>query len=95
MNEVVREPKLSILALLAMFRDYERWYIGDSVDAVEWRGEFLAFVLWVADELGNAMAMRVAQNEAALQQSRAVAESVTNGDLAKREGVGDGYKLKP
>ena len=88
MNEVVREPKLSILALLAMFRDYERWYTGDSVDAVEWRREFLAFVLWMADELGNAMAMKVAQNEAALQ-SQAVAESVTNGDQRKREGVGN------
>jgi len=88
MNEVVREPKLSILALLAMFRDYERWYTGDSVDAVEWRREFLAFVLWMADELGNAMAMKVAQNEAALQ-SQAVTESVTNGDQRKREGVDD------
>ena len=87
MNEVVREPKLSILALLAMFRDYERWYTGDSVDAVEWRREFLAFVLWMADELGNAMAMKVAQNEAALQQSQAVTGSVTNGDQRKREEV--------
>jgi len=80
MAEVVREPALSILSLLAMFRDYERWYTGDSVDSVEWRGEFLAFVLWMADELGMAMARKVAQNEAALQQSQAVAESVTNRD---------------
>jgi len=69
-----------------MFRDYERWYTGDSVDSVEWRGEFLAFVLWMADELGLAMARKAAENRAALQQSQAVSESVTNGDLAKREG---------
>ena len=89
MSKSMKEPRLSILTLLALFRKYERWYTGDSVDSVEWRGEFLAFVLWMADELGLAMAQKVAKNEAALAQSRAVTESVTNGDLAKREGVGD------
>ena len=77
MAKVVKEPRLSILTLLALFRKYERWYTGDSVDSVEWRAEFLAFVLWMAGELGNAMAMKVAQNEAALQQSQAVTDSVT------------------
>ena len=86
MGKVVKEPRLSILTLLALFRKYERWYTGDSVDSVEWRAEFLAFVLWLADEMGLAMAMRLAEKDEAALQSRAVAESVTNCDLAKGEG---------
>ena len=98
----MQEPMFTTFALLAMFRDFERrCTAGNSDNTLAWRGEFLDFVLWMADELADlakeqqaenqaeraasqAIADQVIENEAALQRSRALTESVTRCDWAKR-----------
>ena len=97
----MQEPMFTTFALLAMFRDYERYKRSGSIDVLGWRREFLDFVLWMADELADlakeqqaenqaeraasqAIADQVIENEAALQRSRALTESVTRCDWAKR-----------
>lgn len=40
---------IDITNLLKKFREYEREYMGDQSDALEWRKDFLEFVLWLAE----------------------------------------------
>ena len=40
-----------IYMLLVMFREYERYYTADNRDPLEWRKEFLEFVLWWVDKI--------------------------------------------
>ena len=43
---------MNIQELLRNYREYERYYNGDKHDTLEWRNEFLEFVLWLADHGG-------------------------------------------
>ena len=43
--------KISIEELLIWFKHYERYMEGDPIDAVEWRGEFLEFVMYLINNL--------------------------------------------
>ena len=43
---------MNIGYLLKSFREYERVFMGDRHDTLEWRKEFLEFVLWLADTGG-------------------------------------------
>ena len=40
-----------IYYLLKKFREYERYYMGDVHHPLEWRTEFLEFVLWLVDQI--------------------------------------------
>ena len=43
--------KISIEELLIWFKHYERYVEGDPIDAVDWRGDFLEFVMYLVNNL--------------------------------------------
>jgi 3-dehydroquinate dehydratase len=43
--------KITILDLLIWFKRYERYVEADSIDAVEWRADFLEFVMYLVNNL--------------------------------------------
>lgn len=42
---------ITISELLTWFKRYERFVEGDSIDAVEWRKDFLEFVMYLVNNL--------------------------------------------
>ena len=51
MGKINKLPKISIEELLVWFKHYERWAEGDPIDAVEWRGDFMDFVIYLINNL--------------------------------------------
>ena len=43
--------KISIEELLMWFKHYERYVEGDPIDSVEWREDFLEFVMYLVNNL--------------------------------------------
>lgn len=43
--------KISIEELLVWFKRYERFVEADNIDAVEWRQDFLGFVMYLINNL--------------------------------------------
>lgn len=45
--------KISIEELLVWFKRYERYIEGDPIDSVEWRTDFLDFVMYLINNLDS------------------------------------------